>query len=174
MITMGDEMRRTQHGNNNAYCQDNEISWLDWTLFEKHADVHRFFKLLVARRLMRDVEHERRRVSLNQFLREATKAWHGVKLKQPDWSYHSHSLALGGELRRERLRLYLVLNAYWEALEFELPRVSKAPWRRWIDTALDSPMDISEWQLAAPVQDGSYRVEPRSAVVLISSLENER
>ena len=174
MITMGDEMRRTQHGNNNAYCQDNEISWLDWTLLFEHADVHRFFKLLVARRLMRDVEHERRRVSLNQFLREATKAWHGVKLKQPDWSYHSHSLALGGELRRERLRLYLVLNAYWEALEFELPRVSKAPWRRWIDTALDSPMDISEWQLAAPVQDGSYRVEPRSAVVLISSLENER
>ena len=65
MILMGDEVRRTQGGNNNAYCQDNEISWFDWTLLEKHADVHRFVTLLNARRLLRDVEHERQRVSLN-------------------------------------------------------------------------------------------------------------
>ena len=52
MIVMGDEVRRTQHGNNNAYCQDNEISWFDWTLLSKHADLHRFVKLLMARRLM--------------------------------------------------------------------------------------------------------------------------
>ena len=63
MILMGDEVRRTQRGNNNAYCQDNEISWFDWTLVEKHADVHRFVRLLIARRLLRDVEHERRRVA---------------------------------------------------------------------------------------------------------------
>ena len=86
MIVMGDEVRRTQHGNNNAYCQDNETSWFDWTLLARHADVHRFVKLLIARRLMRDVEHERRRMSLNQLLREAKHAWHGVKLNQPDWS----------------------------------------------------------------------------------------
>ena len=66
MILMGDEVRRTQRGNNNAYCQDNETSWFDWTLVEKHADVHRFVKLLIARRLLRDVEHERQRVSLNR------------------------------------------------------------------------------------------------------------
>ena len=53
---MGDEVRRTQHGNNNAYCQDNETSWFDWTLLEKHADVHRFVRLLIARRLLRDLE----------------------------------------------------------------------------------------------------------------------
>ena len=63
---MGDEVRRTQRGNNNAYCQDNEISWFDWTLLEKHADVHRFVRLLIARRLLRDMERERQRVSLNQ------------------------------------------------------------------------------------------------------------
>ncbi len=61
MILMGDEVRRTQSGNNNAYCQDNEISWFDWTLVTKHADVHRFVTLLSARRLLRDMEHERRR-----------------------------------------------------------------------------------------------------------------
>ena len=98
MILMGDEVRRTQRGNNNAYCQDNEISWFDWTLLSKHADVHRFVRLLIARRLMRDVEHERRRVSLNQLLRDAKHAWHGVKLDQPDWSPDSHSLAFGAEL----------------------------------------------------------------------------
>ena len=66
---MGDEVRRTQRGNNNAYCQDNETSWFDWTLLEKHADVHRFVSLLNARRVLRDVEHERQRVALNQLLR---------------------------------------------------------------------------------------------------------
>ena len=102
MILMGDEVRRTQRGNNNAYCQDNETSWFDWTLLEKHADVHRFVSLLNARRLLRDVEHERQRVSLSQLLREANKAWHGVKLGQPDWGDQSHSLAFTAELPEER------------------------------------------------------------------------
>ena len=93
MILMGDEVRRTQHGNNNAYCQDNEISWFDWTLVAKHADVHRFVTLLNARRLLRDVEHERQRVSLTQLIRRANKAWHGVKVGQPDWSPQSRSIA---------------------------------------------------------------------------------
>src|SRR5207344_2351120 len=66
MILMGDEARRTQRGNNNAYCQDNEISWFDWTLLSKHADLHRFVRLLISRRLMRGVELERQRVSLTQ------------------------------------------------------------------------------------------------------------
>src|SRR4029450_7867177 len=68
MILMGDEVRRTQRGNNNAYCQDNEISWFDWTLVKKHADLHRFVRLLNAHRRMRDVEPERQRLSLNQVL----------------------------------------------------------------------------------------------------------
>src|SRR5262249_32952650 len=82
MILMGDEVRHTQDGNNNAYCQDNETSWFDWTRVEKHADLHRFVRLLIARRVMRDVEHERQRVSLNTLIQQASKAWHGVKLFQ--------------------------------------------------------------------------------------------
>src|SRR4029078_1219804 len=66
MIVMGDEVRRTQQGNNNAYCHDNEISWFDWTLVARHADVHRFVTLLNERRLMRNVEHEHRRLTLAQ------------------------------------------------------------------------------------------------------------
>ena len=103
-------------------------------------------------------------MSLNSFLREANKAWHGVKLHQPDWGDSSHSIALGAELRREGLLLHFILNAYWEPLEFELPRVGEgSSWRRWIDTALDSPHDIVPWQLARAVPGGSYlAAAPRS------------
>jgi glycogen operon protein len=167
MIVMGDEVRRTQSGNNNAYCQDNEISWFDWTLLSKHADVHRFVSLLIARRLLRDVEHELRRVSLNQFLQEAKLAWHGVKLNQPDWGTASHSLAFGAELKAYGLYLHLMLNAYWEPLEFALPVVKNGrTWRRWIDTALESPHEIAEWSTAPQVQGRSYRAAARSVVVL--------
>ena len=85
MILMGDEVRRTQGGNNNAYCQDNEISWFDWTLVEKHADVHRFVSLLIARRLLRDVEHERQRVSLNDCIAAGEEGLARREANQPDW-----------------------------------------------------------------------------------------
>ena len=172
MFVMGDEVRRSQRGNNNAYCQDNEASWFDWTLLSKHADVLRFVKLLIERRVMRDVEHERRRVSLNQALREEKHAWHGVKVGQPDWLACSHSIALQGELKREEVSAYIILNAFWEPLEFELPmsRNDTDKWCRWIDTALDPPHEICEWNAAKPVVGATYRAGPRSVVVLIARL----
>jgi glycogen operon protein len=175
MILMGDEVRRTQGGNNNAYCQDNEISWFDWTLAKRHADVHRFVRLLAARRLLRDVEHERTRMSLNHLLRQARFGWHGVKLNQPDWSDHSHSLAFSAEIVRESLLLHVILNAYWEPLEFELPPIGnegKEAWRRWIDTALDSPNDIVQWQESPTVPGRTYRAEARSVIVLFAQCPN--
>jgi isoamylase len=165
MFVMGDEVRRTQLGNNNAYCQDNEISWFDWGLVEKHADLLRFVSLLNARRLQRDVEHERRRVSLNQLIRDAKKAWHGVKVGQPDWGSHSHSLTFEFEVRRQGLHGYFIMNAYWEPLDFELPSAAAA-WRRWIDTSLTPPLDIVPWQTATPLSDHTYRAAARSVVVL--------
>jgi glycogen operon protein len=166
MILMGDEVRHTQRGNNNAYCQDNEISWFDWTSVEQHSDVLRFATLLIEQRLMRTVEYERQRVSLTTMLQQANKAWHGVKLFQPDWGDRSHSVALGAELKREGLRFHLILNAYWEPLEFELPRLESGTWRRWIDTALDSPNDIVPWDEASPLTGTAYRVTERSVVML--------
>jgi glycogen operon protein len=173
MIVMGDEARRTQLGNNNAYCQDNEISWFDWTLLDKHADLHRFVRLLNERRLMREVENERRRVPLNQLIRQATKAWHGVKLGQPDWGEESHSIAFEAVIREEGIRVYLILNAYWEPLEFELPAAGdgrRREWRRWIDTGLDSPQDIAPWQEAPALSDQSYKAGPRSVIVLFEQV----
>jgi len=177
MILMGDEVRRTQGGNNNAYCEDNETSWFDWSLLVRHADVHRFVSLLNARRLLRDVEHERRRVRLNQFIDQAKKTWHGVRVGQPDWSEHSHSLAFETELLREGLRVYLILNAYWEPLTFELPMVGDdlgGVWRRWIDTSLESPQDIVRWEAAPAVAAPTYRTGPRSVVVLFAGHGDER
>ena len=169
MILMGDEVRHTQGGNNNAYCQDNEISWFDWTRLRRHADVHRFVKLLTARRLLRDAGPERQRLSLNRLLAEANKAWHGVRLNQPDWSGHSHSLAFTAEIPKGQLRFHLILNAYWEPLDFELPPAggeAPNPWRRWIDTALDSPDDIVPWREAPSVPGATYHAEARSIVAL--------
>jgi isoamylase len=169
MILMGDEVRQSQGGNNNAYCQDNETSWFDWNLLDKHADVHRFATLLIARRVLRDVEHERQRVSLVTILREARKAWHGVRLNQPNWSDDSHSLALCAEPRRYGVLFFVILNAYWEPLEFELPPPKGAGgWRRWIDTGLDSPEDIVPWKMTPSVQGAKYRAKARSVVMLIS------
>ncbi len=166
MLLMGDEVRRTQGGNNNAYCQDNETSWFDWTLVAKHADVHRFVKLISAHRLMRDFAPELQDISLNQLLRRADRAWHGVSLGKPDWSVSSHSLASSVWYRDGNLLFYVILNAYWEPLEFELPATNGNPWHRWIDTSLDSPHDIAEWPCAPLATGLIYRAAPRSVVAL--------
>jgi len=171
MILMGDEVRRTQQGNNNAYCQDNATSWFDWTLVATHADVHRFVRLLTAQLQLKDEEPERRRLSLNQVLRTAKIAWHGVTLGHPDWGASSHSLAFSVEAPKEKLLFHAILNAYWEPLDFELPPTgdrSQDAWRRWIDTGLASPQDIVEWQSAPPVPGRSYRAGPRSVVALFA------
>jgi len=169
MVLMGDEVRRTQQGNNNAYCQDNEMSWMDWSLVQKHAELHRFVRLLIARRLLRDAESERKRISLTTLLRDATKAWHGVKLLSPDWSDRSLAFALGGEFRREGLLFHLILNAFHEPLEFELPLLERGNWRRWLDTSLDSPNDIVPWDEAPALQQNKYPAGARSVVMLYSN-----
>jgi isoamylase len=171
MFVMGDEVRRTQRGNNNAYCQDNETNWFDWKLLSKHADVLRFAQLLIERRAIRDLDHERWRVSLSRVLLDAEYAWHGVKLNQSDWSPTSHSIAISGKLKGEGVMVHMIFNAYWEPLEFELPTLGNGTenWWRWIDTALDPPHEISEWNAEKPILGTTYRAGARSVVVLIAS-----
>ena len=106
MFVMGDEVRRTQSGNNNAYCHDDAVSWFDWGLLEKHADVHRFVSLLNARRLLRDIRHEHQRLSLNQMIRQANKTWHGIRAGQPDWGNELHSVAFEAVPRGAAPSLY--------------------------------------------------------------------
>jgi glycogen operon protein len=169
MIAMGDEVRRTQAGNNNAYCQDNEVSWFDWSLVEKHADLYRFVRVLNEQRVHRELEHDHERLTLTDLIKRADLAWHGVKLLQPDWGDDSHSVAFGAKLLVEGLSFHLILNAFYEPLDFELPPLEgKHVWRRWIDTFLPSPQDIVPWQEAPPVTGGTYRAQPRSVVMLFT------
>ncbi|MEW6278168.1 MAG: glycogen debranching protein GlgX, partial [Candidatus Eremiobacterota bacterium] len=163
MLTMGDEVRRTQQGNNNAYCQDNQISWFDWSLLDKHADVLRFTRILVRSRVGRSLDLEQDDLTLNQLLEHAPVQWHGTHLNQPDWSWPSHSLAFVTHLPGREM--YVILNAFWEPLEFQLP---PGKWRRWVDTSLDSPNDVTSWERAVQVDGSRYKAESRSVVVLIS------
>lgn len=171
MLLAGDEVRRTQQGNNNAYCQDNEISWFDWSLVEKHAGLHRFVKSLLAGRLDPRRDLSDRGVTLTEFLAGTRLEWHGVKLNRPDWGPHSHSLA--GTVRGPRLDavLHMMLNAYWEPLDFEVPPLPEGyqgPWRQWIDTSRPSPDDICGWQHGCPVTNPTYHLESRSLAILIA------
>jgi len=130
--------------------------------------------LLNERRLMRSIEHERQRLSLAQLILQANKSWHGVKPGQPDWSPQSHSIAVSVEMKHECFLIYLVLNAYWEPLDFTLPQlysIGPGEWRRWIDTGLESPLDIVPWRTAAPISGTVYRVQARSVVVLMAGLK---
>jgi glycogen operon protein len=170
MLLMGDEMRRSQQGNNNAYCLDDERGWLDWSLLRRHADVHRFVRSLARFRQRRDEATETGRLSLNQLLQRAHVEWHGVALGRPDWSDDSHTLAFTLRSVRAGLLFHGMLNAYWEPLRFELPPVSAhgpERWRRCIDTALVPPDDIQPWASAPPAEQTAYRVQPRSVVLLV-------
>jgi len=149
MILMGDEVRRTQRGNNNAYCLDDETSWFDWTLVDKRPDLLRFVTLLNQRWPAGEIR----------------RVWHGVKLGQPDFGDDSHSLAVAVDIPQAGMRLHVILNAFWEPLDFELP---PGPWRRRLDTALDSPDDIVDWDAAPAVPGTNYRAEARSMVALFS------
>jgi glycogen operon protein len=172
MLLMGDEMRRTKQGNNNTYCQDNELNWLDWNLLEKHADIHRFVKRLIHFRLSLPLHEEERNLSLTELLKTGIH-WHGVKLDQPDWSPQSRCVAFSIEGRRDWF--HVILNAFWESLSFELPPLAAnadGGWRRVIDTYLESPQDFCEPDQAPFVSATSYVVQPRSVVLLMADLSD--
>jgi isoamylase len=174
MLLMGDEVRRTQRGNNNAYCQDNEISWLDWGRLEKYPDIHRFVRQLIALRLHPDIPAGKPELPcISKFISRADIQFHGVTLDQPDWSDIAHSLSLSAWDSESGLGLTLMINAYWEPLEFELPprRPGQSQgWHRWLDTSLPSPDDIVPWTKATPVSGSTYLVQARSVVGLITWL----
>ena len=163
MVLMGDEVRRSQGGNNNGYCLDNPAGWFDWSLIERHGDLHRFVRELIRRRVGRrmDVPHG---LSLLQLLQKARIQWHGTRLHQPDWAEWSHSLAYSMEYPGVAISFFVIANAHHEPLDFELPPVR---WKRWIDTGLDSPHDIQRWDDRPTVPNFHYRAREYSVVVLV-------
>jgi glycogen operon protein len=169
MLLMGDEVRRTQHGNNNAYCQDNSLSWFDWNLVSRHQDLLRYTRMLIHARLNRDMATQRDGKGLNEIIQEATMTWHGVKLYQPDWSYHARAIAVTIVSLTGNMRIHYMLNAWESPLDFEIPPAEAGlSWKRWLDTSLPSPYDVMPWTQGHPVDGPVYTVASRSIAILFS------
>ena len=171
MLTMGDEVLRSQGGNNNAYGQDNELSWFDWTAPERESGMLQFTSRLIAARRQAPgaAGPAGRRHAGRAAAHGAGSTGTASKLGQPDRSDDSRSLAF--TVRGRGLALHVIANAYWEALEFELPPVDggQTDWQRIVDTTLPSPDDIVEGRGAPVVDTASYRAGPRSVVVLAAA-----
>lgn len=166
MLAMGDEVRRTQQGNNNGYCQDSELSWFDWQAVERQAQLLRFVRGLIRFTQGRALfEAERFWTPLGQ----SQITWHGVHLNQPDWGHNSHSLAFSLRNAEAGEHLHLILNAYWESLAFDLPILPAGQlWRRVVDTAQPAPADLAEPGVEPIVTTSRYLAQPRSTVILLA------
>jgi glycogen operon protein len=174
MLLMGDEVRRTQRGNNNVYCLDDESTWFDWSAVERHRDIHRFVRQLVVLRTARALPLERFDMTLNELIAQHRIEWHGVRLGDPDWGDVSHTLAATMHFDADRVAVHLMMNAYWEALTFAIPLLdgSHNPWRCCVDTFRTSPADICLWSEAETVLGETIIVQPRSIVVLVTKFND--
>ena len=160
MFRAGDEFLNTQFGNNNPYNQDNEISWLDWSQLQANQDIFRFFKGMIAFRKSHPS------LCRSRFWREDI-SWYGVG-PTVDLSPDSRSLAfcLHGASQDDD-DIYVMINAYWKPLEFQVQGGAPQDWLRIVDTDLPRPNDFTEQGL--PLQQSIYQVAPRSIVVLVRS-----
>ncbi|HJT87574.1 MAG TPA: glycogen debranching protein GlgX [Bryobacteraceae bacterium] len=170
MFTAGDEVRRTQRGNNNPYCQDNEVSWLDWRLVEANRDLLRFWKLMIAfrkqhpaLRLSRFYTGEPNQRGL------ADVSWHGTRLNSPGWDDpQARSLAMTIAGENQDPDLHVIMNMQDDRLTFELPGVAGRRWFKAVDTFQPPPADISDPGKEPPVDGNTCDVEGRSIVVLVN------
>jgi len=173
MITGGDEMRRTQGGNNNAYCQDSELSWHDWTFAAKHADVVRFFSEVIALRMQHPLLRRGRFYTGAKNVRGIPDiSFHGTVLDQPQWNDQGARLlavTFGGA--DDEADLHLMMNMSDGLAEFELPQPVGHAWRRAIDTSLDAPDDITPGETGVTIAGSGYLVNGRSVVLLVSTPE---
>jgi isoamylase len=160
MFHAGDEFMHTQHGNNNAYRQDDDTTWLDWGLRETNADVVRFFSRMIAFRKAHPS------VSRSRFWRGDVR-WYGTA-GAPDLSFDSHSLAwyLDGASQQDD-DIYVMVNAYWEPLTFVVQEGRPGQWRLVVDTHRASPDDVCDPGCERPLATMSCIVAPRSIVVLV-------
>ena len=165
MLLGGNEFRRSQGGNNNAYCQDNETSWYDWGLLQRHQEIFRFTREMIALR--------KRHALLRRetFYTSSDIRWFNPRGETPRWDGPECTLGcVIGASENAGPALCLLFNAQPDQAAFMLPRAPAGlPWRIAVDTARASPQDIS-----APGEEpllreqGRYRTENRSLVILIS------
>ncbi len=177
MLSMGDECSRTQDGNNNAYCQDEDWNWFDWSLKDKHAGLLRFTKNLIAFRKANPALRQPEFLTSHDCVGSGYPdiSWHGILPWKPDWTLPSRTIAFmlcgrhGAAVGGPPHFIYCVFNMYHEPLEFTLPVLPRSmEWFRYLDTALESPADIAE--PGGEVHLGAIKtvtLTERSTVILI-------
>ena len=170
MLLAGDEVYRTQHGNNNAYCQDNEVSWFDWHLLEEHADLLRFVKGLIA---FRHQQPALRRESFFSGLpdRHGQRdiSWHGTQLQEPAWN-DPEARTLAFTITDGATTIHVMLNMDFSDQCFDIPLLTaNANWKKIIDTAQPSPFDIVASDQASNIDSDQLLVAKHSIVALLSN-----
>jgi len=164
MLLGGDEFRRTQRGNNNAYCQDNEVSWFDWSMLEKHKEIHRFARGMIAFRRLHPVLRK------EQFYTDEEIRWFAPSGGTPPWAdpwQKSFACLILGQAERD---LFLLFNADTRHVDFYLPVLPIGRvWRLAVDTSRTAPDDLFEHGSESPIQGQSgFRLEPRSSAILLT------
>ncbi len=177
MFHMGDEIAHTKRGNNNTYGHDNELNWFNWKLVEEHHHLLRFFRLMIAFRKVHPALRSRTFLSNTDLVGSGYPdiSWHGVRAWQPDWSYHSHTLAYllcgrhvapgpGGDDY-----IFIAINMHWKPHVFAMPELPDGlDWYLFADTARTSPHDICEPGSEAPIgRQTDLIVESHSLIILV-------
>eukprot|EP01116_Phalansterium_solitarium_P001227 TRINITY_DN109_c0_g2_i2.p1 TRINITY_DN109_c0_g2~~TRINITY_DN109_c0_g2_i2.p1 ORF type:complete len:959 (-),score=361.32 TRINITY_DN109_c0_g2_i2:266-3142(-) len=164
MINMGDEYAHTKQGNNNTWCQDNELTWFNWDKMQVDPvgkAFYRFFRGMVQFRASNDVLFE------NDFLRSDIITWHGVRLNSPNWDNPDNRM-VAFHLKQGDDFIYVCFNPSHYATDVEIPRVDKA-WHRIVNTALSSPDDFTEEADSKPAEineHGFFHMECWSCIIL--------
>ncbi|PID56143.1 glycogen debranching enzyme GlgX [candidate division KSB3 bacterium] len=177
MLLMGDETGHSKQGNNNSYCHDNALNWMNWALLEQNADLFRFVKYCLAFRKSHPALRNRRHFRNEDYVDSGYPdiSWHGVRPWQPDWSYESHSLAflLCGKHAKNGSEhddySYVMMNMHWEDHDFELPILPKGmAWHCFLNTAMPSPEDVREPGSELRLSDQQrFLMSNRSVAVLV-------
>ena len=180
MLLMGDEIGRSQGGNNNTWCQDNPLGWMDWDHENCDQDLKEFVIKVIAIRKQLPEFFSPNKIFENKFelKKDNTKAktsdfwiqWHGIKVNKPDWSDWSHTLGFSINKSNEGAAIWLGFNAYKESMIFELP-TPISPWKKYIDTSFLKNKNVSKKPLA---NQSNIRIESNSLVLMVSNDYSKR
>ena len=171
MLLMGDEVGRSQGGNNNTWCQDNPLGWMTWNHKNCDQDLKEFvIKLILLRKQLPeffspDFVYDSFKENIKAKTSDFWIQWHGIKVNKPDWSDWSHTLGFSINKKDEGSAMWLGLNAYKETMLFELP-TPISPWKKYIDTSLLKNKNVSRKPLA---NQSNVLIESNSLVLMVSS-----
>ena len=168
MILMGDEVGRSQGGNNNAYCQDNKVGWFNWELVDQNADLLNFVKGVISFTKQMEIFKIEDLLATSEDIDEPHIAWHGVELNKPDWSDNSHSLAFTLFHPEAKETIHVVVNAFWKNLKYQIPKLKGKKWHKVVDTSALAPNDFFEFGKGEIVEKKLITVKDRTIIVLVA------